>query len=320
MTRGPLRRCWRKCWYLGGECCVQRKPQVQKPCGRTCKWKSPRCCPNVECPTDIYNAGVILSPSFPSHRVHPKSCWLCFRHLHPICALLCSYPGRAFLTSCVAYGDSLLPNWPPSCYFANTTPSPTFKTEKQPTTDPVLKPCLSLLKSQTSPSHVNEKVLTWLLPASPALSHMLLCSLSRPLQPLSLLLGHQVFLLREASALSSSAWLALSPTLDRKGSFSSFEAPAQMSPSQTTLSKAGHPLPGCYHSPGLSSPQQYRVSRVHCLSPQADCKLREGRVLAWFIASSSVSRTVIKPEKWISTRVEIHEEMGEGESLVPAGL
>lgn len=114
MTREPLRRCWRKCRYLGGECCVQRKRQVQKPCGRTCKWKSPRCCPNAECPTDIYNAGVILSPSFPSHRVHPKSCWLCFRHLHPICALLCSYPGRAFLTSCVVYGDSLLTGLPPA--------------------------------------------------------------------------------------------------------------------------------------------------------------------------------------------------------------
>lgn len=213
------------------------------------------------------------------------------------------------------------PNWPPSCHFANATPSSTFKTENQPTTDPFSKPCLSLLKSQTSPSHVDERVITWLLPTSPALSHMLLCSLSHPLQPLSLLLGHQVFLLCEASALSSSsAWLALSPTPDWRGSFCSLEAPAQMSPSQTTLSKAGHPLSSCCHSPGLFSPQQYRVSIVHCLSPQADCKLHEGRMLAWFIASSSVSCTVIKPEKWISTRVDIHEGMEEGESLVPAGL
>ena len=87
------------------------------------------------------------------------------------------------------------------------------------------------------------------------------------------------------------------------------------SPLQTTLSKAGHPPPQLWSWPGLFSPPWCRVILVHFLSPLSNSKLHEDRALAWLMASSSVSCTVIKPEGWVSPRVNIHEEMDAGESL-----
>ena len=214
MMSGRVSRCRWKWRRLRGECCVQRKHQVQNPCARTCKWK------HLERVLLTFKMQA-ASWARPSPRLQsPESCWPCFRLVHPLRTSLLSawpslsppLPGTTVVTSWLAF---LLPldqrqtvlrpeNWKPT--HGRLTLSRNSS--------------LLLLTSQTSPSCVDESTMTQSLPTSPAHSRTFLRS---PSQPPSLLLPlgpTGCFSRLEASTLiPSSSWLAQSPALDWEGSF-----------------------------------------------------------------------------------------------------
>lgn len=170
MIRRNWSRYWRKCRYLGGECCVQRKHQVQCLWGRAWQHRSLRHCENGQRPSDRKWMATAALPSLPCSS--SESCWLRLHCMHPIHS---SHPCPAQALSSLGWPAMVacLTGLPPATLPVSKC-FPHLKLKISPWLTTSWNPAYcSCDRFPTSPCHAHQTVVTWSLPTSAATSLIL---------------------------------------------------------------------------------------------------------------------------------------------------